>query len=106
VTWFGVSREQLTLQAGEADLARFASSDHGTRSFCRRCGTSLFFETTRRPDQVDVVLAAMEGPIDRLPQLHVHWDDRVGWGEAADGLPRFGGGTGLEPIAPDDTASR
>lgn len=101
VTWLAVPRERFFLDEDEA-LVRFPSSDHGTRSFCGRCGSTLFFETTTDPDRVDVVLANMDGPIDRAPQLHVHFDDRAAWTAADDGLPRLGGATGLEPIAPDD----
>ena len=102
VTWFAVPRSQLVLEDGEAALARFESSDHGTRSFCSRCGSSLFCESTRHPDQIDIVLANMHGAIDRAPQLHVYFDDRASWVVVEDGLPRLGGVTGLEPIKPDD----
>ena len=98
VTWFAVPRAQFALELGEAELVRFRSSDHGTRSFCRRCGSSLFCESTRHPDQIDIVLANMHGPIDRPPQCHIYFDDRVDWVAVNDGLPRLGGPTGLEPI--------
>ena len=39
----------------------------------------------------------MEGAIDRAPEAHVYIDDSAGWVRAEDGLPRFGGTTGLEP---------
>jgi hypothetical protein len=100
VTWFAVPRDQFELSAGGSDLVRYASSDHGTRSFCGRCGSSLFCESTRHPDQIDIVLANMEGPIDRLPQVHVYFDDRASWVAVEDGLPRLGGNSGLEPIEP------
>lgn len=101
VTWFAVPRGQLDLEAGGESLVRYPSSDHGVRSFCARCGSSLFCESTRHPDQVDIVLANMEAPIDRLPQVHVYFDDRAPWVIAEDGLPRLGGPSGLEPIKPD-----
>ena len=100
VTWFAVPRDRLQLDAGHADLARFASSDHGARSFCRRCGSSLFCESSRHPDRIDIVLANMEGPIDRAPEVHVHFDDRASWVVVEDGLPRLGGSSGLEPVEP------
>ncbi|MEN8185192.1 MAG: GFA family protein [Myxococcota bacterium] len=101
VTWFAVPRSQFSLDAGEGELQRFRSSDHGTRSFCRRCGSSLFCESTEHADQIDIVLANMAGPIDRPPQVHVYFDDRAPWVMAEDGLPRLGGATGQEPIKPD-----
>ena len=100
VTWFALPRAQLRLDAGETSLVRYASSDHGARSFCARCGSSLFCESSRHPEQIDVVLANMEGPIDRPPQIHIHFDDRAAWVTAEDGLPRLGGATGMEPIEP------
>ena len=98
VTWFGVTPESLTFESGEADLVRFQSTDHGTRSFCSRCGSSLFCVSTRHPERVDIVLANMQGAIDRAPQAHVFYGDRADWVAADDGLPRLGGATGFEPL--------
>jgi hypothetical protein len=102
VTWFAVPRDQLAFDAGEEQLVRFASSEHGARSFCGRCGSSLFCESSRHPDRIDIVLANMDGAIDRTPQLHVYFDDRADWVSANDGLPRLGGATGMEPVGPED----
>ena len=101
VTWFALQKSQFRLESGEADLATYASSDHGTRSFCRRCGSSLFCETSRMPDKIDIVLANMHGPIDRKPDVHIFFDDRADWVVVNDGLPRLGGETGLEPLPAD-----
>lgn len=105
VTWFAVPRDRFSLDAGDAELRRFASSDHGSRSFCGRCGSSLFCESSEHPDQVDIVLANMDGPIDRPPQVHVYFDDRAEWVFADDGLPRLGGATGMEPVKPEEPAT-
>jgi hypothetical protein len=100
VTWFGIPTAQLKVLAGADVLVRHHSSDHATRSFCGRCGSSLFFETTKHPEKIDVVLANMDGPIDREPDVHVHFDDRVGWVDVHDSLPRLGGPSGMEPLDP------
>jgi hypothetical protein len=99
VTWFAVPRSQFRLESGDTDLIRFRSSDHGTRSFCRVCGSSLFCETTHMPDTVDVVLANMQGPIDRPPAVHIYFDDRADWVVVNDDLPRLAGASGSEPKA-------
>jgi len=102
VTWFGVLRERFRVEAGEEALTHFASSEHATRSFCRRCGSTLFFESTRHPERVEIVLANMDAAIDREPDLHCWFDDRVHWVSVEDGLPRLGGNTGFEPVPQEE----
>ena len=97
VTWFGVPYAQFRLAQGDADLTRFRSSEHGTRSFCRRCGSTLFCESTNHPDWIDIVLANLDRPIDRTPEMHIFVDDGVAWGGDDPGLRRLGGTSGLEP---------
>jgi hypothetical protein len=108
VTWFAVLRPQLSLDSGADRLTRYQSSSHGSRSFCSRCGSSLFCVSSRHPDVIDVPLANMDGPIDRLPESHIYFDDRVSWVTLADELPRLGGPSGLEPVGVVDprTAKR
>jgi hypothetical protein len=99
VTWFAVPSTRLVIESGADDLARYESSVHGSRRFCRRCGSSLFCESTQYPDRVDVALGAMHEPIDREPQLHTYFDSRAPWITIGDDLPRLGGRTGMEPLA-------
>ena len=98
VTWFGIARDRLAVVEGEALLTRHASSPHGTRSFCSRCGTSLFCESTHHPEHVDIPLANMEGEIDRGPESHWFFDSAKDWVALEDGLPRLGGETGMEKL--------
>lgn len=102
VTWIVVPRDQFSIDAGENELTRFASSDHGTRSFCQRCGSSLLCESTHHPDEIDVVLANLEDPLARAPEAHIYFDDRAHWMRIGDDLPRLGGKTGIEPIKDEE----
>ena len=98
MTWFSVAHEQLCVTEGQSHLIRYKSSDHGTRSFCGVCGSSLFFTTTEDPERLDIVLGNMDGPIDLAPQAHIHFESHVEWVLIEDELPRLGGATGLEPL--------
>jgi hypothetical protein len=98
VTWIGVPYDHFQIAAGADRLTHYRSSEHGTRSFCGTCGSTLFFESTDHPTWIDVVLANVDGKIDLAPQAHVHFDDRAEWIHVADDLQRFGGKTGLEPL--------
>ena len=98
VTWVGAFKEGFRVVAGAERLVRYRSSDHGTRSFCGTCGSSLFFESTLYPGRIDVPLANLEGDAELPPQGHVFYDNRAPWVCIGDDLPRLGGPTGMEPL--------
>ncbi len=91
VTWTGVPKQQLKLLKGEKSLVDYRSSEHGTRGFCQSCGTSLFCESSRHPEMIDVVLASLDGPIDREPDAHIHFEMHVDWVPLDEKLPRIKG---------------
>jgi hypothetical protein len=104
VTWISLPKEQFELETGSADLVVYPSSEHGKRSFCGRCGSSLACESTERPNDIDLPLASLDGPIDRAPEFHIHVDDRADWVVIDDDLPQLGGPTGLEPKTRGDAS--
>ncbi|MDX1512936.1 MAG: GFA family protein [Gammaproteobacteria bacterium] len=100
VTWFGVRHEQLEVTRG-ADVLRWRpSSDHGWRAYCQECGTQMLFETSRYPEQIDVVRAVIAGDIDREPSAHIHVLSKVDWVNIDDGLDRYSEDSGSEKIYP------
>ncbi len=88
VTWIGVPETGFKVVAGEAQLGWYASSDEARRGFCRQCGSSMFFQSSRWPGEMHVALANMEGEIDRKPSAHVFYQAHVSWYEPGDSLPR------------------
>jgi hypothetical protein len=88
VTWVGVAKTQFRLLTSETALTHYASSDHGRRSFCSKCGTSLFCELAAHPNTIDITLTSMRGAIDRGPEAHIYYENHVEWVEARDELPR------------------
>jgi hypothetical protein len=92
----GFKRDQVKLSGTEA-LTRFETETGTIRSFCKRCGSTLFCEGPRWPDELHVALANVSDPIDREPSAHAYVDHRADWWDITDSLPQYGGKTGVEP---------
>lgn len=98
VTWLGVLKPQFRLTAGEADLARYQSSPEATRSFCRVCGASLFFESERWAGEIHLAAGCLIDPPDRPVGAHVFYSDKLPWFDPEQELPKLGGPSGVEKL--------
>lgn len=98
VTWVGVAVGQWRVTAGTDCLRVYASSDHGRRSFCITCGSTLSYESTHHPERIDVALANFDDPIDRSPEFHVFFSDHAPWTVIGDDLMKLGGAGGFDPL--------
>lgn len=101
VTFVGFKSSQVTVRSGRSALKSYSyDSFHengrikSIRRFCGKCGTQLFFESTRWPGEIHVSRAAIHGAVDRAPQLHFYYDQRPHWVSVKDRLPKYGGKTG------------
>lgn len=90
VTWVAANVEGFEVNRGDDQLTVYQSSTHGTRSFCKACGSSLFCVNESHPQIVDIVLANFDEPIDRAPTAHYYLADRVDWMPLDDTLPDAG----------------
>ncbi|TDI62870.1 MAG: GFA family protein [Alphaproteobacteria bacterium] len=98
VTWVGVRESGFRITKGDADLVHYDSSDHLTRSFCGRCGSSILCNDHRHDSVIDITLANLHSPLDRAVSSHIYFDCRAGWVDIDDDLQKRGGDTGLEPL--------
>ena len=102
VTWTAVPPDQFRVTAGEEHLRTFASSDLGRRQFCGECGTQMFcwheHADSSPPSMIDVTVASLHEPIDRMPEMHVFYDSKASWTVINDDLPKLGGESGTEPL--------
>ena len=87
VTWFTIPSAEFRFTSGEP--ASFQSSEHGTRTFCPRCGTPLTFRSSHLPDEVDVTTCSLEDPERLPPRDHSRTSSRLSWVELGDTLPAF-----------------
>jgi hypothetical protein len=97
VTWAAVPEARVRVTAGLGRLERYRSSEIGERAFCRTCGSSLFCTLSTHPGVIDVAVGCLAPDHGAVPRAHLFWDDRAGWVEITDSLPRLGGKTGMEP---------
>lgn len=90
VTWFGMAESRARIVDADGALRWFPSSAGAERGFCARCGSSLFFRSTRWPGELHIALGTLDGDADRAPTAHVFWETHAGWAslDPADGLPR------------------
>ena len=72
-----VREDQLEL---EGETHEYASSEHGRRHFCPKCGTALFYTNAQVfPGQVDVQIATLDDPDAIVPDMQVQVAERIGW---------------------------
>jgi hypothetical protein len=72
------------------ELATYASSEHGRRQFCPRCGTGLFYlNDVIFADLVDVQVATLDDPNAVQPIEQIQVAERIGWMERAHELPAY-----------------
>jgi len=79
VTWIGFKSEQVAIVSGTEELAGYESSSGTRRTFCRVCGTKLFFESSRWPGETHIALAAFTTAVDRPPEGHAFYEEHVEW---------------------------
>jgi hypothetical protein len=79
VTWIGFKSDQVSVEAGADDLVAYESSPGTQRSFCRVCGTKVFFASQRWPGETHIPLAAITTPVDRQPTEHFCFEEHVTW---------------------------
>ena len=82
----------VTWTSGETRV-RWFESRPGTRwGFCGECGSSLLYRSEDAPGRIYVTAASFPGGLDRAPESHVSWEERVGWLEPTH-LPCYRGKT-------------
>lgn len=88
ITWVGLDSARLEILDPDLRLQWFQSSPEAQRGFCKQCGATLFFKSSRWPDEIHITLSNFQSPIDKTPQLHAFWDTHVDWLNFDDELPR------------------
>jgi hypothetical protein len=65
----------------------YPSSPGNARGFCPRCGSPLFYRSSRHPGECHFYAALLDAPDQVVPQMHVHRDEALSWLHLDDDLP-------------------
>lgn len=85
--WATFAHDALQIVAGAA--RKYRSSPAAQRSFCGRCGSSLFFSYDTDPEEIDVLVGALDEPDRFAPSYHVFHTSHVRWFDAGAGLTKY-----------------
>lgn len=92
-TYAVVAREAFRLLAGQGEMATFDSSPGTHRHFCRSCGSHVWEEVERRPQEIWFSAGVLDDGADpggrAGTERHIFWESRTGWYEPGDSLPRL-----------------
>lgn len=98
-TWAAFARDTVMIEGGAA-LTAFDVTPNVRRHFCRSCGSHAHTSDQRHPALLGVPVGLIEGLALPRPSAHFFVDHRAAWCDINDALPRFGGESGHEPVAP------
>lgn len=97
VPWVTVKAKAFVLTEGA--LCWYRSSERAERGHCARCGTSIAFRSTTRPDFVDLTTASFDDDTGLEPRYSIWVESKRPWVGGVDAhLPQF------EADGPDWTA--
>ena len=88
VTWAGVKKQNFTLDKGQQYLGKYHSSAKAIRTFCKNCGSPLFFQSTRWPDEIHIARALLPDHIGLKPTIHCFFNNKAVWLDIHDHLPQ------------------
>lgn len=88
-TYARVQRSDFRLLSGEDAIASYASTPGVTRTFCRRCGSTLQFVSADRPASFALALGTLDDDPGVRPEAHIFVGSKAPWVEIADDLPQL-----------------
>lgn len=87
VAWATYSKDTLRVTRGRMHL--YHSSPGVTRGICGACGTSISYEHTDRPGEIDLTLNSLDNPSAPVLRAHIWVEDKAPWLEIGDDLPVY-----------------
>lgn len=87
VGWIAFKETQVTINGSPVT---YASSEHGRRQFCAKCGTGLFYRNAAYlPGIVDIQSSTLDDAEANPPGAHIQTAERLSWMTRLNDLPEF-----------------
>jgi hypothetical protein len=80
--------DRLEINDPDECLTWYASSDRARRGFCKRCGSSLFFDPLTAP-YIAIGLGSMAAPTELALQRHIFIEEKGDFYEIADEVAQY-----------------
>jgi hypothetical protein len=87
-TYGRVESGDFVLVSGADDIASYQSSPEVARTFCKRCGSTLQFISTKRPGSFSVALGTLDDDPGVQASLHIFVGSKAPWFDITDDLPQ------------------
>ena len=101
-----LDRDQMTIEAGEANLTSFEHPPGNHRKFCRTCGSSLFYYADSLPEILFYFPATLDDGAhpghEDGSEHHIHLASKAGWERFETHLPRHDGGIDRATLMNED----
>jgi len=98
-TWVRVLSDNFKITKGIESVTEFNVTEKTTSYFCYECSSTIYTSDKDYTDSVGILRGMIRGDVGQLPIKHFYYDDRAEWVDVQDGLPKFGGESGFEPLA-------
>jgi hypothetical protein len=87
-SYAGVNTNDFVVTSGASDIASYQSSPQVTRTFCRRCGSTLQFINARHPERFSIALGTLDDDPRVRPSRHIFVESKASWFDITDALPQ------------------
>jgi hypothetical protein len=87
-TYGHVKLEDFVVLSGKDDIRSYQSSPPVTRTFCKKCGSTLQFIVTERPEAFGLALGTLDDDPGVQPSKHIFVESKAPWFNISDDLPQ------------------
>jgi hypothetical protein len=77
VAWILLKKDRFSITEGE--LTRYKTETKAWRGFCPKCGSSISYESPKRPDEIDITTGSLDDPEAFPPEWDAFDDEKISW---------------------------